>query len=166
MRFPYVSPSQLKQSEIYRTKQQATDFIRQRGTEKQPGAPRDIIVQASSRSVLISWSLPAGDSSDISGWRVYSPDESTLAPGGSIQDRGVRQYTLNSSAGLAVNAFISSVNSLGVESTKVQATGTATTEAGAPSVASPPPGYSSTGGSDTTGSIGTRTVGNHGFPQS
>lgn len=166
LRFPYMNPSELSQSQVYRTRQQATDFIRQRGTSDQPGAPRDIIVQASALSVLISWSLPAGDSSDISGWRVYTPDEGTLAPGGSIQDRGVRQLSVPGTSGLALNVFVSSVNALGVESTKVQAQGTSAAFAGAPPVPSAPPGYSSTGGSDTTGGLGPRTIGNKGFPQS
>jgi hypothetical protein len=137
---------------------QVTDFVRQRGTSKQPAPPRDLIAQSSARGVSVVWGLPSGANPDIAGWRVYSGDENTLV--GKIADRGTRNFTVPANSGSTPpsnNIFVSSVNALGVESPKVQIQGKATVEAGAPALAVPPAGYIQGNGSDLTANLGTRT---------
>jgi hypothetical protein len=98
--------------------------------------------------------LPAGLNSEIQRWRVYKDDENTLYA--EVNDRGTRQHFIESTSGSTppvTNIFVSSLNSLGIESQKVQAQGQAATEAGAPTMPSVPPGYTSggAGGGDRTG---------------
>ena len=84
---------------------------------------------------------------DNIGGGVYKQDESRLFE--EIRDRGVRQKFIESTAGAtppSVNVFISSINALGVESTKVQGQGSATAEVAAPVMPDA-----------TTGSTGTNT---------
>src|SRR6185312_622763 len=123
MRFPYSGTKTQTPSERWQTRQQVTDFVRQRGTEKQPGPPRSIIAQAAPRAVQVTWGLPPGDATDIVGWRVYSGTENNLV--GKIADRGTRQFLVPATAGTTINIFISSINALGVESTKKQIQGSA-----------------------------------------
>ena len=156
MRFPYSGTKTQTPAERWQTRQQVTDFVRQRGTEKRPNPPRSIIPQAAPRAVQITWGLPPGDASDIAGWRVYSGTESNLV--GKISDRGTRQYLVPATAGQSINIFVSSVNALGVESTKVQVQASAITEAGAPSLPTVPSGFTEGLGSDISSGIGTRTA--------
>lgn len=138
---------------------QASDFIRQRGTNKQPDPPRDLIAQSAPRAVQITWGLPPGNPTDITGWKIYSPDENTLVA--TIGDRGTRQYLVPSTSGSTpptVNIFVSSINALGIESAKVLIQGKATAEAGAPSQPATPPGFTSGAGSDTSSLVGTIDV--------
>lgn len=132
---------------------QARDVTVTRGTAQKPQPPRDIILQAGPRGVLVTWNLPSGLNSDIQRWRVYKDDENTLYA--EVNDRGTRQHFIETTAGSTppvVNVFVSSLNNLGVESQKVQAQGQAAVEAGAPSMPSVPPGYTQTGsgGGDKT----------------
>ena len=133
---------------------QAADMVRTRGTSRPPQPPREIFAQAAPRGVLLSWSLPIGDSSDIRGWRVYKGDENTLYS--AINDRGSRQFMVENTAGATpptANLFISSINALGIESPKVQVQGSAIAESGAPTMPPSPPGYSAggAGGGDRGG---------------
>lgn len=128
---------------------QAADMNRTRGTSQKPQPPRDLIAQQAPRGIFITWSLPNGFNADIQRWRVYKDTETSLYA--ESNDRGTRQCLIETTAGATpptVNIFVSSVNSLGVESQKVQIQGTAATEAGAPSMPSPPPGYTNLGGDD------------------
>lgn len=155
MRTPYFGKTPTNADEIFLRRQVATDFIRQRGTSNPPNPPRDLIAQSAPRAVLVNWGLPPGDASDISGWRIYSPDENSLI--GKISDRGTRSFMVPATAGSApsiINIFISSVNALGTESTKVLVTGKAIAESGAPSQPSTPPGFTTGSGSDTSGGTG------------
>lgn len=162
MRQPYqASGGQQTYGERIRSRQQATDFIRQRGTEKRPSPPRGIITQSAPRGVQISWALPPGDASDIAGWRIYKGDENTLLD--RLPDRGTRQYIVPATAGATVSIFVSSVNALGVESTKVQVQGSAISESGAPAIPSLPADSGSGQGSDLTSGLGTRVAGGPGF---
>jgi len=158
MRYPYSGVQPKTPAEQWQTRQQVTDYVRQRGTSRQPNPPRDVQVISSARGVLVLWSLPPGDATDISGWRVYKDNESTLLD--KIPDRGTRKYFVDATSGSTpptINIAVSSVNQLGVESTKVMATGKATAETGAPAIATTPASYTSAGGSDITSGIGTRT---------
>ncbi len=126
---------------------QAADMTRTRGTSTAPQPPREVMLQPGPRGILAVWSLPAGFNSDIVRWRVYKNDENTLFT--EIADRGTRQCFVDATAGSSppvTNIFVSSINNLGVESTKVQAQGTAATEAGAPAMPTVPPGYNSGSG--------------------
>src|SRR2546430_801782 len=130
----------------------ARDTILTRGTAQRPQPPRDIVAQSGPRGILVTWNLPSGFNSDIQRWRVYKDDENTLYA--EINDRGTRQHFIEATSGATpptVNVFVSSLNSLGVESQKVQAQGKATVEAAAPAMPSVPPGYTSGnyGGGDT-----------------
>ena len=125
-----------------------------RGTSRKPYPPRDIICQTGPRGVLVTWNLPAGLNTDIQRWRVYKGDENTLYS--EINDRGTRQCFIETTSGSTppvTNIFVSSLNSLGVESAKIQSQGTAAVEASAPSMPNVPPGYNSggSGGGDTGG---------------
>lgn len=155
MRTPYFGKSPQNPDEAFLRRQVATDWIRQRGTSHIPDPPRGLIAQSAPRGVLVTWGLPAGDSSDISGWRVYSPDQ--LTPIGSVAGRGNRSFTVPATAGATpptINIFVSSVNQLGNESGKVLVTGKASVEAGAPTQPGPPPGYTAGPGSDTSSGLG------------
>lgn len=133
---------------------QARDATLTRGTARLPQPPRDIIAQSGPRGVLLTWNLPAGFNTDIQRWRVYKDDENTLYA--EVNDRGTRQHFIEATSGATppvTNFFVSSLNSFGVESQKVQVQGTAAVEAGAPSMPSVPPGYTSGGAGG-----GTRTA--------
>jgi hypothetical protein len=126
---------------------QAGDMVRTRGTARVPRPPRDVILQAGPRGVLLSWTLPDDGGQDVRGWRVYKGDESTLYC--EIKDRGTRQHFVEATAGTTPpqnNLFVSAFNALGVESAKVQVQGAATSETGAPTMPSSPPDYGNTGG--------------------
>lgn len=158
MRFPYLGSYPKSPDQALQVRLQVTDFVRQRGVNIPPAPPRDVIVQPGPRGVFIVWGLPPGNTSNIAGWRIYRGDENTLLD--KIPDRGTRNYLVPASAGSSppsTNIFVSSVNALGVESSKVQVQGKATTEAGAPSLPSVPAGYSEGNGSDTSNNIGTTT---------
>lgn len=135
----------------------ASDMVRTRGVARTPGAARDLIPQPAPRGIFLSWSLPAGMTDDIAGWRVYKDDEKTLYV--ELHDRGSRQHFIETTAGATppvTNLFVSSINALGVESRKVQIQGTALPESGAPAMPSSPPGYTSgrSGGGNTGGGTG------------
>lgn len=120
----------------------AVDFMRVRGTPKIPQPPRDVLAQSGPRGVFLTWSLPAVYR-DISGWRIYKNDEHTLFA--EIRDRGTRQEFVEataSTASVAVNLFVSSINDFGRESVKIQVQGKAANEAGAPTMPNTPPNYS------------------------
>lgn len=128
----------------------AADLTRTRGTTLVPQPPRDIICQSAPRGVLVTWNYPAVNF-DIQRWRVYKGNEQTLFA--EIKDRGTRQCFVDLTAGaspLVVNVFVSSLNSAGVESAKVQSQGSAIAEAGAPSLPTSPPEYNdvNSGGGD------------------
>lgn len=155
MRTPYFGKNPRDANEKWNARQQATDFIRQRGTSKPPDPARDVVTQSAPRGIQVTWGLPAGDSSDIAGWRIYSPDENTLV--GTISDRGTRIFTVPSSAGSSppsTNVYVTAVNMLGAESARTLATGKATVEAGAPAQPAPPPGFTAGPGSDRTRGVG------------
>jgi hypothetical protein len=139
---------------------QARDTTLTRGTAQKPNPPRDLFVQAGPRGLFITWSLPAGFSSDIQRWRVYKDDENTLYA--EINDRGTRQCFVEATSGATppvVNLFVSSLNSLGMESQKVQIQGQSATEAAAPAMPGVPPGYNSGGaGGGDLGSNYTRQL--------
>lgn len=160
MRTPYFGKAPQDANEKFLQRQIATDFIRQRGTAKPPNPPRDLIAQAAPRGILVTWGLPPGDANDIAGWKIYSPDENSIVH--TINDRAGRQYQIPASAGASpqsVNIFVSSINSLGVESGKILVSGKALAEAGAPTQPSTPPGYTAGTGSDISTGIGTVTHG-------
>lgn len=155
MRTPYFGKTPPNSDEKFLQRQVATDFVRQRGTTKQPNPPRDIVAQPAPRGVYLTWGLPPGDSSDIAGWRIYSPDENTLV--GRTADRGTRSFIVPATAGATpatVNIFVTSVNPLGVESGKIMITGKAIAESAAPTQPSTPPGFSTGAGSDLSSAIG------------
>lgn len=141
----------MTQQERQTARAQAADMVRTRGSSRPPGLPRDVFCQAASRGFLVTWKLPEAPSGDIQRWRIYKNDENTLYA--EVNDRGTRQCFVESTAGSTppvTNVFVTSVNSLGVESAKVQAQGVASTEAGAPAIPTVPPGYNNenSGGAD------------------
>lgn len=150
------------QEQRYALRTQAADLVRTRGTSRKPAPPREIILQSGPRGVLLSWSLPAGMFTDISGWRVYKDNESTLYA--ELKDRGARQHFIEATSGATPptgNFFISSVNLFGVESQKVQVQGKSTVESGAPPMPPSPPGYTqgdAGGGNTSTGSKDKQTL--------
>jgi hypothetical protein len=128
----------------------AATVTRTQGTASLPQPPRDIICQPAPRGVLVTWNYPTVNF-DIQRWRVYKNDEQTLFA--EIKDRGTRQCFVDSTAGATpptVNVFISSLNSGGVESAKVQSQGKAIAETGAPTLPTSPPEYNdvNSGGGD------------------
>jgi hypothetical protein len=109
--------------------------------------------------VFLSWSLPSGFNADIQRWRIYKDDENTVYA--EIFDRGTRQHFIETTAGASppvTNLFVSSLNSLGIESQKVQVQSQAAIEAGAPSMPSSPPGYTSAGAGGGSRGTGYRTL--------
>lgn len=143
MRFPGVWPVSSDPKIMIAEKVRTSDFLRTRGTVKIPSPPRDIIAQSGPRGVLLTWSNP-NQYSDVTGWRIYKGDENTLYT--EIRDRGNRQCFVESTAATispVSNFFISSVNSLGKESQKVQAQKAALNESGAPAMPGSPPGFTS-----------------------
>lgn len=137
----------------YALRSQCIDTVISRGTSKKPLPPRDIIPQSGVQGFLISWSIGAGFTSDINGWRIYKDDENTLFA--AIRDQGTRQYFIPASSGATppnVNVFVSSINALGVESQKVQVQGKSL-PTGSTTVPSSPPGFTSggSGGGNTGG---------------
>lgn len=121
------------------------DYIQVRGTMRIPQPPRELIAQAAPRGVFVTWSLPT-QYADITGWRIYKNDENTLY--GQINDPGTRQEFVETTAGspsVITNIFISSINSLGKESPKIQIQGAAAVEPGAPGMPGIPPGYNQGG---------------------
>jgi hypothetical protein len=147
----YAPPAKAPQERI-----KASDYLTTRGTRTPPSPPRDLVAQSGPRGIYLTWKNPQVFD-DIAGWRVYKDDENTLYH--AVLDRGTRQVFIETTAGSTppnVNLFVSSVNSFGAESVKVQVQGKATTEAGAPTMPSVPPGYTSEGsggGNRTTGRV-------------
>jgi hypothetical protein len=137
----------------------ARDLTLTRGTAQVPQPPRNIVCQSGPRGILVTWNLPNGLNTDIQRWRVYKNDEKTLYA--EINDRGTRQCFVETTAGSTppvTNVFVSSLNSLGAESQKVQSQGQAATEAGAPVMPTVPPGYNQggAGGGNTNTNYGGR----------
>lgn len=164
MRFPGKWPTKgMTLADNLQVRQQTTDFLRNRGTLRKPLPPRDVFPQSGPRGVFLVWSKPQVDW-DIVGWRVYKGDENTLYH--EIRDRGTRQMFVESTGATAspsTNLFVSSLNSLGLESVKVQVQGKATNEAGAPTMPSVPPGYNTGGaggGNKSSGMGRTKYSGN------
>lgn len=129
-------------------------LLKSAGTNKRPQPPRNLIAQAGSLEVYLTWNAPQSNS-DIAGWRVYRDNESTLAL--SISDASTRQARIKVPANTPVGFYVSSVNANGVESSKVFIVGKAntdqyvtsgTTGGTGGSAPPPPPGYPSepTGG--------------------
>lgn len=149
---------QAEPAKRYALRSQSVDMVIARGTSKKPLPPRDIIPQSGVQGVLVSWSLGAGFTGDINGWRIYKDDENTLYA--SIRDKGTRQYFVPASSGASpenINIFVSSINALGVESQKVQVQGKSL-PTGSTTVPSSPPGFTSggSGGGNTNGGGGTK----------
>ena len=139
----YVKPDQKA-----RTRIQTAERILVRGTRRKPQAPRDVFIQSGPRGILVNWRFPSGYRGDIVGWRVYKDDENSLFC--ELHDTNTVQHFIETTAGSAppvVNVFVSSFNSLGIESPKVQAQGSAIAEAGAPIMPHTPPTYTKTYGS-------------------
>jgi hypothetical protein len=156
MRFPYQGTESGDNVISPASRQQAVDLVRLRGAPTPPASPRDVVAQSSARGVFVTWGLPGGDSTGITGWKVYVGDESTLYQ--VMPSRASRSVSVESTAGTTpttVNIFVSSINALGLESPKIQVQSKATVEAAAPAAASFPPGYGNTGGSDTSTAQGT-----------
>lgn len=131
------------------SKATASDATRTRGTAQKPNPPQDIQVQSGPRGLFVTWGLPSGFNMDIQRWRVYKDNEDTLYA--EVNDRGTRQCFIEATAGTTppvVNVFVSSLNSLGVESHKIQAQGKSATETGAPAMPNVPPGYTSGSGAN------------------
>lgn len=124
------------------TKAQMNDMVITRGTSKKPMPPRDLQVQSGPRGILVNWRQPAGQTSDIAGWRVYKDNENSLFA--ETRDPSTTQHFIDATSGSTpptTNIFVSSINKLGVESQKVQVQAKATTESGAPTMPSTPPTY-------------------------
>ncbi len=137
----------MNQQQRYAARLQARDMTIARGTSRPPLPPQDITAQGGPRGILLTWGLATGLVDDIVKWRVYRGDENTLYH--ELNDRGVRQIFVDATAGASpptTNMFVSSVNSLGVESPKVLVSGTATAESGAPVMPQVPPNYNSGSG--------------------
>jgi len=127
----------------------ASDATRTRGTAQRPKPPQDLQAQAGPRGILVTWGAPSIFNIDIQRWRVYKDNESTLYA--EVNDRGTRQCFIEATAGTTppvVNIFVSSVNSLGIESQKIQVQGVSAVEAAAPAMPSVPPGYTSGSGAN------------------
>jgi len=161
MKLPYRGYGvRMNSEQKQQAKMQSRDIVLTRGTAQRPQPPRDIIAQSGPRGVLLTWNLPAGFNTDIQRWRVYKDDENTLFA--DINDRGTRQHFIETTAGATppvTNYFVSSINSLGVESQKVQVQGIAAVESGAPTMPSVPPGYTAggSGGGNTGTNFRTRS---------
>lgn len=147
-----MTPTDIAQERV-----RASDYIQVRGTARMPRPPLGLIIAPAPRGVLVTWNLPVLHA-DITGWRIYKNDESTLY--GQINDPGVRQEFVETTAGspsVVTNVFVSSINALGVESPKIQIQGKASTESGAPTMPTVPPGFN-TGGSGGGNTSGGRKV--------
>lgn len=141
MRFPGLWPGRGQEVSMPMERQKTVDFIRIRGTAKQPDPPRDLIAQSGPRGVLLTWGLPQRFF-DITGWRIYKTDENTMYT--EIRDRGNRQCFVEATAATTSpvsNFFVSSINNQGKESPKVQTQKAALNESGAPAMPGSPPGY-------------------------
>lgn len=133
----------------YAARAQARDMTIARGTSKPPQPPHDLVAQSGPRGIFVTWGVPSGQNEDIVKWRVYRGYENTLYH--ELNDRGCRQIFVEATAGAsppATNIFVSSVNVLGIESTKILVVGKATTEASAPTMPQVPPGYNDGSGFD------------------
>lgn len=137
---------------------QAQDMVIARGTGRPPIAPRDVFVQSGPRGILVNWRLGAGYTADIAGFRIYKDDENSHFA--DILDPNTKQHFIEATSGSTppvTNIFVSAINSLGVESPKVQAQSQALTEAGAPSMPSTPSTYNNSFGSCFSGNTKLRT---------
>jgi hypothetical protein len=92
------------------------------GSRKRPDPPRSLISQSGSLEALITWNAPQ-KFADIVGWRVYRDNESSLVD--SIFDPNSRQYKPKLPANTPTAFYVSSINSLNVESIKIQIIATA-----------------------------------------
>jgi len=121
---------------------QAADMTRTRSTGRVPKPPRDVFVQSGPRGILLNWRPPEGFADDITGWRIYKGDESSLFA--EIKDATTRQHFIETTAGAAppiTNLFVSAINQLGQESPLIPTQGAALVEAGAPTMPNTPPTY-------------------------
>jgi hypothetical protein len=129
-------------------------------TRKRPDPPRSLISQPGSLEATITWNAPA-KATDIALWRIYRDNENNLVD--SIPDPNARQYRPKLPASTPTAFYVSSVNSAGRESIKVQIIATAntdqavvtgTTGATSGTSAPPPPGYNQ----EPTGGGGSRAL--------
>lgn len=129
-----------RQRQIARS--QAKSMMVTQGTIRPPRAPVDLVAQSGPRGVLINWRFPQGNVNDIVGWRVYKGDEISLFA--AINNPGTTQWFVESTAGTTpptINIFVSSVNRLGIESSKVGTQAKATAETGAPTMPPTPDSF-------------------------
>lgn len=137
---------------------QASDMVIARGTGKAPVAPRDVFVQSGPRGILVNWRPGAGFVSDIAGWRIYKDTEDSHFA--DILDPNTTQHFIEATAGSTppvTNIFVSAINSLNVESPKVQVQSSAIVEASAPTMPSTPPTYTNQFGQGSGNQKGRRT---------
>jgi hypothetical protein len=154
MRFPYIGLGRGIPSQVERT--QILEQANLRGsTAKLPDSPREVVGQSAPRGVLVTWALPAGDSSSITGWRVYSGNEMNLQQ--VIGDRGTRQAIIPVTAGEMQNVMISAVDARGNESAKILVQAQAITESGAPALPSAPVDFDQGSGLDKESGGSSRT---------
>lgn len=92
------------------------------GSRKRPDPPRSLIAQPGSLEALITWNAPQ-KMGDISAWRIYKDTENNLID--TITDVGTRQYKPKLPASTPTAFYISAINSLKIESVKVQIIATA-----------------------------------------
>lgn len=97
--------------------QQNSDLLIARGSGKLPSPPRGVRSEASSHKVSIDWE-PASIRTEVKGWRLYQGDESTLIM--QIADKETMHAEVYVPSAGVYNFFVSSINSLGKESPKVQ----------------------------------------------
>lgn len=88
---------------------------------RRPDPPRDLQVTVGTLDVTISWTAPVNPV-DVAGWRVYKDTESNLID--KIADPSTTQVKIKLSISSPTAFYISSVNSIGQESIKIQAIGT------------------------------------------
>lgn len=104
------------------------------GSIKRPDPPRNLIIQAGSLEVLLTWNAPYR-SGAVSSYRIYRDTEANLVD--SIADPNVRQARIALPANTPTAFYVSCVNSLGTESVKIQIIGSAG-PSGTPSPKLPP----------------------------
>jgi len=95
------------------------------GARKRPLPPRNLVAQGGSLQILLTWNAPQRND-DVTGYRIYKDNESNLIH--VVTDPNTRQFTVSVPANTSVGLYVSSVNSLGVESIKVAVIGKSNTD--------------------------------------
>lgn len=95
------------------------------GSSGRPNPPRNLIIQAGSQKVVLTWNGPQ-NMVGIVGWHVWKDTENNLVL--TIDDVTTRQAQIQLQSNTNTGFFVSSFNALGIDSIKVQIIGKANTD--------------------------------------